>query len=73
MHAQDGVGVSVWNRELRWGFTRGRADGPTLRKVNSLAAKRPGRKSWRFVVIDKTAKQAISQRTQTYIADGVIQ
>lgn len=60
-----GMGISAYNGELRWTAK----DAYAARVANVHASRR---RSWRVVVIDKPARQSISDRVLTYILDGSI-
>lgn len=67
--ARNGVRMTVFNGELRWGITRGRS---TLYYAQALARGRPSMPARRMVVIDKPAREAIANRLEEFIAYGFI-
>jgi hypothetical protein len=63
-NATHGVRATVVGPDLRWGLLRGRSD---IYYAQALALGPPAR---RMVVIDKTARDAIATRVQSFIAFG---
>lgn len=59
----DGARFDVFNAELRWGIRRGRSNVYYAQALAKDRRRRP-------VVIDKTARQSIAARVETFIAEG---
>lgn len=68
-NATHGVKVTVWNSALKWGILAGRSSIYYAQALAKGSSSMPAR---RMVVIDRTAKDSITARVETYIADGEI-
>lgn len=70
--ARSAIVFNAFNAELRWGVQRGRSDLYYIQVHASgyTTSRGRGRPARRVVVVDKVAREAIAQRTVTYVTTG---